>query len=57
MLVYADMLSGLPVVHQWRHDPTAHKVVHAVMGNFIELGAAEGYEAAARSVSVVTGKR
>lgn len=38
VLVYADRLSGWPVVHQWRHDPTAREVVQAVINNFVELG-------------------
>lgn len=38
VLVYADRLSGWPVVHQWRRDPTAREVVQAVVSNFVELG-------------------
>jgi hypothetical protein len=38
VLVYADRLSGWPVVHQWRRDPTAREVVQAVVHNFVELG-------------------
>ena len=38
VLVYADRLSGWPVVHQWRRDPTEREVIQAVMGNFVELG-------------------
>lgn len=38
VLVYADRLSGWPVVHQWRRDPTARKVVQAIVHNFVELG-------------------
>jgi hypothetical protein len=37
-LVYADRLSGWPVVHRWRRDPTAREVLHAVIDNFAELG-------------------
>ncbi len=40
VLVYTDRLSGWPVVHQWRRDPTVREVVQAIMGNFVELGAA-----------------
>jgi hypothetical protein len=36
--VYSDRLSGWPVVHQWRRDPTAREVVQAVISNFVELG-------------------
>jgi hypothetical protein len=25
VLVYADRLSGLPIIHQWRHDPSARE--------------------------------
>ncbi len=38
VLVYADRLSGWPVVHQWRRDPTAREVVQAVVSNFVALG-------------------
>ncbi|XP_045027084.1 uncharacterized protein LOC123470614 [Daphnia magna] len=38
VLVYADRLSGWPVVHQWRRDPTAREVVQAVVHKFVELG-------------------
>lgn len=38
VLVYADRLSGWPVVHHWRHDATAREVIQAVMNNFVELG-------------------
>ena len=38
VLVYADRLSGWPVVHQWRRDPTAREVIQAVVHNFVELG-------------------
>jgi hypothetical protein len=38
VLVYADRLSGLPVVHRWKRDPTAREVLHAVIDNFVELG-------------------
>ncbi|EFX62873.1 hypothetical protein DAPPUDRAFT_269522 [Daphnia pulex] len=38
VLVYADRLSGWPVVHRWRRDPTAREVLHAVIDNFAELG-------------------
>jgi hypothetical protein len=38
VLVYADRLSGWPVVHQWWRDPTAREVVQAVVSNFVELG-------------------
>ena len=37
VLVYADRLSGWPVVHQWRRDPTAREVIQAVVHNFVEL--------------------
>jgi transposase InsO family protein len=37
-LVYADRLSGWPVVHQWRHDPSAREVTQAVIENFVDLG-------------------
>ena len=37
-LVYADRLSGWPVVHQWRHDPSAREVTQAVIDNFFDLG-------------------
>ena len=35
VLVYADKLSGRPVIHQWRRDPTAREVVQAVASNFV----------------------
>jgi hypothetical protein len=38
VLVYADRLSGWPVVHQWKHEPTAREVMQAVISNFVELG-------------------
>jgi transposase InsO family protein len=38
VLVNADRLSGWPVVHRWRRDPTAWEVLHAVIDNFAELG-------------------
>jgi hypothetical protein len=38
VLVYADILSGWPVVHRWRRDPTVREVLHAVIDNFAELG-------------------
>jgi hypothetical protein len=38
VLVYADRLSGLPVLHQWLHDPSARELVQAVINNFLELG-------------------
>jgi hypothetical protein len=38
VLVYADRLSGWPVVHRWKRDPTAREVAQAVIGNFVELG-------------------
>jgi hypothetical protein len=38
VLVYADRLSGWPVVHQWRHDPSAREVTQAVIENFVDLG-------------------
>jgi hypothetical protein len=38
VLVYADRLSGWPVVHRWRRDRTAREVAQAVIGNFVELG-------------------
>ena len=38
LLVYADRLSGWPVIHQWRRDPTAREVVQAVESYFVELG-------------------
>ena len=38
VLVYVDRLSGWPVIHQWRRDPTAREVVQAVVSNFVELG-------------------
>lgn len=38
VLVYADRLSGWPVVHQWRQDPTAREVTQAILSNFVELG-------------------
>ena len=38
VLVYAECLSGWPVVHRWKRDPTAREVVHAVVANFVELG-------------------
>lgn len=38
VLVYADRLSGWPVVHQWKRDPTAREVMQAVISNFVELG-------------------
>jgi hypothetical protein len=34
VLVYADCLSGWPVVHRWKRDPTAREVLHAVIDNF-----------------------
>ena len=36
-LVYADYLSGWPVVHRWKRDPTAREVVQAVIGHFVQL--------------------
>ncbi|KAI9551307.1 hypothetical protein GHT06_002507 [Daphnia sinensis] len=38
VLVYADRLSGWPIVHQWRHDPSAREVSQAVIENFVDLG-------------------
>lgn len=38
VLVYADRLSGWPVIHRWRHDPSAREVVQAVIENFVDLG-------------------
>jgi hypothetical protein len=38
VLVYADRLSGWPVVHQWRRDPTSREVTQAILSNFVELG-------------------
>jgi hypothetical protein len=38
VLVYADRLSGWPIVHQWRHDPSAREVTQAVIENFVDLG-------------------
>lgn len=42
VLVYADRLSGWPVVHRWKRDPTARvrveTVLHADIENFVELG-------------------
>lgn len=38
VLVYTDRLSGWPVVHRWKWDPTAREVLHAVIENFVELG-------------------
>lgn len=37
-LVYADRLSGWPIVHQWRHDPSAREVTQAIVENFVDLG-------------------
>jgi hypothetical protein len=37
VLVYADRLSGWPVVHRWKRDPTTREVLHAVIDNFAEL--------------------
>jgi hypothetical protein len=34
----ADRLSGWPVIHQWRRDPTVREVVQAIVHNFVELG-------------------
>jgi hypothetical protein len=38
ILVYADRLSGWPIVHQWRHDPSAREVTQAVIENVVDLG-------------------
>ncbi len=38
VLVYADCLSGGPIVHQWRHDPSAREVTQAIIEIFVELG-------------------
>jgi hypothetical protein len=38
VLVYADRLSGWPIVHRWKRDPTVREVLHAVIDNFNELG-------------------
>ena len=38
VLVYADRLSGWPIVHQWRHDPSAREVTQAIIENFVDLG-------------------
>ncbi|KZS08458.1 Uncharacterized protein APZ42_027535 [Daphnia magna] len=42
VLVYADRLSGWPVVHRWKRDLTARvrveTVLHADIENFVELG-------------------
>lgn len=40
VLVYTDRLSGWPVVHQWRRDPTAREVVQAIVHNFVDLSVA-----------------
>ena len=37
VLVYADRLSGWPVIHRWKRDPTAREVMQAVIENFVEL--------------------
>ena len=37
VLVY-DGLSGWPIVHQWRPDPSAREVTHAIIENFVDLG-------------------
>jgi hypothetical protein len=42
VLVYADRLSGWPVIHQWRRDPTTREVVQAVVRNFVKLGVPNG---------------
>ncbi len=38
VLVYADRLSGWPVIHRNRHYPSAREVVQAVVKNFVDLG-------------------
>jgi hypothetical protein len=38
VLVYADRLSKWPIVHQWRHDPSAREVTQAIIENFVDLG-------------------
>ena len=38
VLVYADRLSGWPVVHQWRHDSSAREITQAIIENFVDLG-------------------
>jgi hypothetical protein len=38
VLVYADRLSGWPVIHRWMRDPTAREVTQAIIGNFVDLG-------------------
>lgn len=38
VLVHADRLSGWPVIHRWRHDPSTREVVPATVQNFVDLG-------------------
>jgi transposase InsO family protein len=38
VLVYADHLSRRPIVHQWRHNPSAREVTQAIIENFVDLG-------------------
>lgn len=37
-LVNTDRFSGRPIIHQWRHDPSAREVSQAVIKNFVNLG-------------------
>lgn len=37
VLIYVYCLNELPVVHQWRHDPTAREFIQAVVENFVDL--------------------
>jgi hypothetical protein len=37
VLGYADRLSGWPVVHQWRHDPSAREITQAIIEIFDDL--------------------
>ena len=38
VLVFADRLSGWPVIHRWMKDSTAREVTLAIIGNFVDLG-------------------
>jgi hypothetical protein len=37
VLVYADRLSDWPVVHQWRHNPSAREVTQTIIENLVDL--------------------
>lgn len=38
VLVYANRLSGWPVIHRWMRDPTAREVTQVIVRNFVDLG-------------------